>query len=115
MNVDDIEFRTVTYEEWRKEAIELFGPDLNKWKFVCPVCGLVASVEDYKKAGAPVDAVGFSCIGRWMDNPRDAFGEEGPGPCNYAGGGFFRLNPVTVKTNDGKETQAFEFARGDNG
>jgi hypothetical protein len=107
----------VTLEEWRTRASELFGEDPMKWKFVCPVCKHVASVEDWKNAGAPQDSAGFSCIGRWAGvNKEKAKGNFGPngvagkGPCNYAGGGLFKLNPVTVFDPDGHEMQCFAFA-----
>lgn len=85
----------MTYEQWRARGAELFGPDMMQWRFVCPCCGHVASVQDYKDAGAKEGNVGFSCIGRWLPKARDAFA-KGAGPCNYAGGGLFRLNPIHV-------------------
>lgn len=107
----------MTLEEWRAKAAELFGADHMKWKFVCPVCKHVASVEDWKNAGASVNSAGFSCVGRWAGvNPETAKGDVGPngiegkGPCNYAGGGLFKLNPVTVVDPDGHEMHCFAFA-----
>lgn len=94
----------MTHTEWLSEGERRFGPDQMKWRFVCPACKHVASVQDYKDAGASMTAVAFSCVGRWMDRPRDAFG-DGPGPCNYAGGGLFGLNPLDV---DGRKY--FDFA-----
>jgi hypothetical protein len=95
---------TMTEAEWNAEGERLFGPDQLKWKFVCPACGHIASVQDWKDAGAKSEAAAFSCVGRWLAWCRDAF-ESGPGPCNYAGGGLFRLNPVHVG-----EHQVFAFA-----
>lgn len=71
-----------------------------KWRFVCPICGYAASLQEWKDAGAPPGAWAFSCVGRWKNTPvSDAFG-PGPkvtgGPCNYAGGGLFRMNPVQI-------------------
>ena len=88
--------RTLTLQEWEAEGTRRFGPDKMDWRFVCPCCGFVASARDYHVAGAPDTAVAFSCVGRWWAHRREAF-ERGksPGPCNYAGGGLFRLNPVT--------------------
>jgi len=108
--------RELTHNEWIGEAQILFGTDPAQWAFRCPVCKHVATVQDYKNAGAPEGAVGFSCIGRWMDKPENAFdvpaGETAQkGPCNYAGGGLIRLNPVTVAFPDGGKRQVFEFAK----
>ena len=92
--------------EWHAEGVRLFGDDEMQWRFECPACGHVATVQDYKDAGASVEAVAFSCVGRWMENPRDAFG-EGEGPCNYAGGGLIGLNPVII---EGRAGRVFDFA-----
>lgn len=35
-------------EEWKAEATRRFGPDMLKWRFRCPMCGHVASVQDFK-------------------------------------------------------------------
>jgi hypothetical protein len=101
---------TLTYAEWLAEGERRFGPDQMTWRFVCPVCGHVAAVSDWKAAGAPENSVGGSCVGRWIPGSRKAFGGKGAGPCNYAGFGLFRLNPVTVQREDGGENQMFRFA-----
>jgi hypothetical protein len=94
-----------TREEWLAEGERLCGKDMMKWKFKCPSCGHIASVQDYKNAGAPTGAVAFSCVGRWDGHMNiDAF-QGKDGPCNYAGGGMFCINPVKVG-----DTLAFEFA-----
>ena len=96
--------KSITMDEWQAEGIKLFGPDHKKWKFVCPSCGHVASVQDWKDAGASPGEVAFSCIGRRTKGARDAF-KKGKGPCNYAGGGLFRLNTKAVEGD-----YYFEFA-----
>lgn len=101
--------RRCTAAEWFAEGERLYGPDRMKWKFVCPVCGHVATGEEWLKAGANKSNIGFSCIGRWLPGTRSAFEERGVGPCNYAGGGLFQLNPVTI-THEGEEDRYFEFA-----
>lgn len=100
----------MTHAEWLAEAEKRFGKDPMNWKFVCPSCGHVASVADWKAAGAPSTAAAFSCVGRWLTKAKDAFTDKGKGPCNYAGGGLFRINPVAVTFPDGVEHQAFAFA-----
>jgi len=96
----------MTHEEWKQEAMRRFGSNYMKWKFVCPSCGHVAATEDWKSAGAETDNVAFSCVGRWTGG-----GDMGKTkPCNYAGGGLIRLNPVVVTMENGTEHEVFAFA-----
>ncbi len=99
----------MTIAEWKAEAVRRFGEDPMRWAFVCPSCGHVATVQDWMDAGATESAVAFSCVGRWIAaDDAKTFKREG-GPCNYAGGGLFKLNPVIV-TYDGGEHEVFDFA-----
>lgn len=103
----------MTEAEFKTIGVERFGPDPMKFKFICPSCGHVASAEDYKAAGAPATAVGFSCIGRWLPGDWDSNTlRKAGGPCDYAGGGLIGLNPVTL--SDRKESY-FDFAPADGG
>jgi hypothetical protein len=103
--------KTMTREEWVAEGTRLFGEDMFKWKFECPVCHHVASVKDWKDLGANENAVAFNCVGRYIPgsaealstNPRNRKKSNGH-PCNYTGGGLFKLNPITV---DGHNIFAF--------
>ncbi len=100
----------LTKEEWVAEGQRRFGPAVSRWRFVCPSCNHVASVADWIEAKAPEEAVAFSCIGRWTGAPgSNTFGRAG-GPCQYAGGGLFKLNPVLVVDENGKDHQVFAFA-----
>lgn len=103
-----------TKAEWQARAVELFGDDPLAWRFVCPSCGYVAAVSAWRDAGAPENTVAFSCVGRWIPGTSGeaTFRKEG-GPCTYAGGGLFRINPVCVVDPDGKEHQVFAFAAPD--
>lgn len=101
---------TMTRDEWMQEGRRRFGDDVMNWRFVCPACGHVAAAKDWKDAGAPEGAVAFSCVGRYAGCQREAFGKgaKEKGPCNYAGGGLFAINPVEV--NDaGVVTRVFAF------
>lgn len=100
--------RTMTHAEWDAEAKRRFGDNMKKWRFVCPCCGYVASIDDWASVGA-FNALAFSCVGRWVGAQRDAFG-KGKGPCNYAGGGLLGLNPVRVTFADGTHQDVFDFA-----
>ncbi len=100
--------KEVTKADWESEAVRLFGEDRAQWRFICPVCGFNQSVQDYIDAGAPDSAIAFSCVGRWVSPSKDAFSDDDrPIPCNYAGGGLFRLNPVKI---EGIEVTCFDFA-----
>lgn len=97
---------TLTVEEWQLLGRALFGDDVNEWRAVCPCCLHVASVGAYRQAGAPEGGIFFSCIGRWLEEASEAFTGK-PGPCTYAGGGLFGLNPWKVG-----ERATFAFACG---
>lgn len=97
-------------EQWRAEASRLFGPDALKWRFLCPSCGHVAAVEDWKNAGAKDTQAAFSCVGRYIGaDDSHTFKKDG-GPCTYAGGGLIGLNPVSVRGENGVITRVFAFA-----
>lgn len=101
----------MTVEEWRARGIELFGEDMAKWRFVCPGCKHVQVLEDfrpYKDRGATPDSVRMECIGRYSGGRSWANG-RGPGPCDYAGYGLFRISPVVVVDGE-NELHAFAFA-----
>lgn len=102
--------REVSFEQWLAEACEKFGEDRMNWKFICPSCGHIASVIEYKNAGATEGQVGFSCIGRYLGAGDEHTFRKSGGPCNYAGGGLIGINPVTVIFPNGKKVNVFEFA-----
>jgi hypothetical protein len=101
----------MTKEEWLEKGKELFGDDFFSWKFRCPNCGHIQSIEDfrqYKDQGANPNSAYQVCIGRFMDGDIGELG-DGKSPCNYAACGLICLAPIIVI--DGKtETKAFEFA-----
>ncbi len=107
-----IETKEMTAEQWRAEGRALFGDDMMTWAFVCPSCGHVAKPSDWKAAGAPQNAVAYSCVGRWLGaDATHTFHGKG-GPCNYAGGGLIGLNPITVLDDGGVVRHVFAFASG---
>lgn len=105
-----MEIKNLKYKEWLDEGTRRFGTDHNKWKFVCPTCGTVTPVSEWREAGANDGAIGFACIGRFKGVARDAFKNTGQGPCNYTGGGLFKLNPVHVENENGDIISMFDFA-----
>lgn len=116
--------KTMTQEEWVEEGKRLFGDDMFKWRFKCPACGHVASVEDfraYKDQGASPDSATNECIGRYLPKSqrggwsRDHCNPKVKQPCDYAGYGLIGLSPVRVERADGKHTDCFAFDDGDTG
>jgi hypothetical protein len=99
----------MTHAEWKAEAVRRFGENAMEWRFVCPACGHVTKVQDWKDACALESEVAFSCVGRHLHGAREAFNGEGPGPCNYAGGGLIGLNPQEVEVS-GRVIRVFAFA-----
>lgn len=108
------EVRSVSLSDWLADGERRFGTDQLKWKFVCPCCGHVQAIEDfrpYKGMGATAETARFNCIGRYAGAKRKAFGDgDGPGPCDYTSGGLFDVRPVCVSMPDGSRVGAFEFA-----
>lgn len=109
----------MTHEQWLNKAVRLYGEDPLKWKFKCPVCETVQTGQDFIDQGATKDdvrtSIAVECVGRWMPEKQKAFdnrtGKIKKGePCNYAGYGLLKLNPVAVEFEDGKIFHAFDFA-----
>lgn len=101
---------TMTLEEWYAEGERRFGKDRMQWRFTCPSCGHDACAKDWRDAKAPEGTIAFSCVGRWLKaDDKNTFERKG-GPCQYSGGGLFRLNPITVIDPEGKEHHVFNFA-----
>ena len=99
--------REIKYDYWIKEGTMKFGENTNNWKFVCPSCGMISQSSDWKNEAQ----IAFSCVGRQAQDPGEIFSKTQP--CNYAGGGLFRLNPVHVKLENGNIRETFEFAEDD--
>jgi len=100
-----------TREEWLAESVRRFGEDVNNWRFICPSCGYIARVKEWRDLDAH-NSTAISCIGRYTNPPskQTIFSKTG-GPCNYAGYGLFKLNPIKVvtKEDDGSEHDSFAF------
>lgn len=105
--------RHYTEDQWRAEGERRFGPDMMKWRFICPICGNVASCEDFRQyadRGATPNSATCECIGRYT-GAKDSFDKKTK-PCNYAGYGLFRLSPIRIDRAN-VETHCFAFAEPD--
>jgi len=102
-------------KEWLAEGRELFGRDIMKWKFRCPMCGHVASVQDFKDAGAEDPNDSFQeCIGRYLGAGAPGAPDGNPNGCNWAAYGLFGIpndKGRIVMAEDGKVLEVFDFAR----
>lgn len=107
----------MTVEEWKARGAELFGDDPMLWKFACSMCKNVASVQDFKDAGAKSpDQAAKMCIGRLGmtdDNLKGSMPKrrtDGPG-CDWAAFGLLgSVNGHLLQYPDGKVTDVFRFA-----
>ena len=96
--------KQITLKEWIEKGEILFGKDRTKWKFVCPKCKTVQTLQDIIDTGVSIeDAQGYfaySCIGRFTK-------EKG---CNWTLGGLLQIHTTEVIMPDGKKRPVFEFA-----
>jgi hypothetical protein len=107
----------MTVAEWHAEGCRRFGEDMLTWRFACPACGHVQTINDFKPfkdRGATPDSVRKECLGRYLDVRYKAFGENPPrtptSPCDYAAYGLFRLAPLIVVEDSGLLCECFGFA-----
>lgn len=121
--VEGPDIKEMFLKDWLSEAEKLFGSDPRKWKFKCPNCGHIQSIEDFlelKKRNIikpDVDVgtfVYYSCIGRFdtrilSEEVGTIFNKKSP--CNYTNGGLFCFANVFVIREDGTRTPVFDFDR----
>ncbi len=92
----------VTREQWEAKGLELFGPDKEKWKFLCPSCGNEMSVAraraEFPELKGRDWAPEQECVGRYT-------GRLG---CDWAAYGLIG-GPLFVKTEKNR-IPAFDFA-----
>ncbi|MHC1723068.1 MAG: VVA0879 family protein, partial [Aminipila sp.] len=104
--------KVMTHAEWIEEGKRRFGQDFLNWKFQCPMCGHVASIQDFKDAGADNPNCAYQeCIGRYTgkDSPK----EGDFSGCNWAAYGLFGIpngKGVLVVDENQIGTEVFDFA-----
>lgn len=113
--------KKMTQAEFHDEAKRRFGDNPRDWKFVCPACGTVQSVQELTDAlvaaGKPPEDVelyiAFSCIGRFTGQRDEGIAAHGCGEkwdkgCNWTLGGFFQIHTLEVTMPGGKNRPTFE-------
>lgn len=71
--------RMVRVKEWKQIGQQLFGPDVTQWKFVCPNCKEVSTVQDAVNTfGAITKPSVGTCCPKCRDDvrPRRDYGPE---------------------------------------
>ncbi|SET95427.1 hypothetical protein SAMN05421676_11245 [Salinibacillus kushneri] len=101
----------LTLNEWLEEGSKLFGENKLKWKFKCPACGHLASIEDFVEHDADPNDAYQKCIGRVNGKGTKNQTDLGHG-CNWAAYGLFGTldKGRTVISEDGDEVSVFDFA-----
>ncbi|MDE2101110.1 MAG: hypothetical protein KGL39_27935 [Patescibacteria group bacterium] len=111
--------KTMTQAEWLAEGEKRFGKRARDWRFVCPACGTVQSVQQYLDAGLSKERVhavmAYSCVGRYTGQgdqgiAAKARGETWTQGCNWTLGGLFQIHTMEVLFENGKRRPVFEFA-----
>jgi hypothetical protein len=104
-----------TQAEWDAKGTELFGPDKERWRFVCWACGNVMSIERARAEFPALKGRGWAphqeCIGRYIDVPEAQVKGQGritSKRCAWCAYGLIR-GPVVVRMPDGEEIGVFDF------
>ena len=101
--------KTMTQDEFLAEGERRFGKNVREWKFVCPACGTIQSVQQLMdvviaSGGTKDDVhgyVGFSCFGRFTGQRDEGIaanhrGEKWDKGCNWTLGGLFQIHTLAV-------------------
>ena len=112
VEVDDTKQKVMTQEKWIQEGKRKYGEDFMNWKFRCPMCGHVASIKEFKDAGAANPNCAYQeCIGRYQGKGEPQRGDSSG--CNWAAYGFLGIpngKGIIVIADDGVGIECFEFA-----
>ncbi len=118
------DLKEIPLKDWLAEGERLFGTDFKKWRFKCPNCGHIQTIEDFLelkknniiKSDFDVGkVVYYSCIGRFdtripKEDVGTIFDKVKKSPCNYTLGGLFCFAKVFVIDDEGQKRPVFEFA-----
>jgi hypothetical protein len=98
--------QTMTEVDWNALGERLFGADLSRWRFRCPTCSHVMSID--KARAMPQYDVARLRSRRW-NIEQECIGRYLPGQgCNWCAYGLFS-GPFFVERGNGKKTPVFGF------
>lgn len=98
--------KVIKIADWLKELRSRFGEDDEDWKFVCPSCGHVQSVADFKAIGVDGTKAYYECISRY----KNIDGKTNKKACKYTLCGLFVLDHDTVISNEFLPVNVFKMA-----
>lgn len=111
--VDDTKKKVMAKQEWLEEGKHRFGADFTKWKFQCPMCGHIASIKEFKEAGAKDPNSAYQeCIGRYTGKGSPKEGDSSG--CNWAAYGLLGIpngkGIIVIADDDETGIECFDFA-----
>lgn len=100
--------------EWLAEGKRFFGDNVRQWRFKCPMCGKVYSVQEFIDArgkGGPNGAY-QECIGRYKGAGSPGAQDGNPNGCNWVAYGLFGTcgKGRLVQADDGSVIEVFHYA-----
>ena len=102
----------ITHADWLAEGERRFGKNTDAWKFVCPSCGHIQAIGDFrqhKDRGATPDTASQLCIGRFT-GAEGAFDPRSTSPATTPSTGLICLAKTVVVMENGAQQPVFDFA-----
>lgn len=94
----------ITEPHWLAKGTKLFGPDIKTWRFKCPRCKHVQTINDFLAIGITKEIVNtqiaFSCIGRQANSKSG---------CDWTLGGLLQIHTLELIRTNGSIRPIFEF------
>lgn len=110
--VDDTKKKVMTRQEWLEEGNRRFGADFMNWKFQCPMCEHIASIQEFKDIGADPNCAYQECIGRYIGKGSPK--KDDSSGCNWVAYGLLGIpngKGIIVISESGEiGTECFDFA-----
>jgi len=92
--------RRITKQQYFDELIEKHGSFKDNWACVCPKCGNVQTIAEFKDHDIDPNNVNYACIGRYV---------EGRG-CDFVIDSLVKNHPLEVIMDDQTIALSFEIA-----
>lgn len=104
---------TISENDFYKLGEKMFGPDKSKWKFKCPICGHVQSMESVERHYVSEHGRSkFEAVKKYIYVYYNCEGRTNPSHgCNYSTGGLFKLGKMfeVISEKQGEENKILTF------